>query len=337
MRKLKLLTLPIVFLSLAISAQSGIIKSSKTSKSKDVSAENSEPKIFAPGIISTMDREAGITFMPDGKTAYFTKWSLDFRIAVILESKFKNGNWQTPTIVSFSGKYKDQHPHVSPNGKKMFFVSNRPVNGNRRNSDIWVSSKTAEGWSDPVHLGAKINGGIAQYTPTVTSEGTLYFSSSRIPEGKERKRENVEVDIYRAAFENGEYSEPEKLNEESINSEFNEFHSYISPDGRILIFTSLKRPDGFGDEDLYVSFLKDGKWTKAKNLGEQINTKGHDYLATISPDGNYVFYTSIRPDKRELPEKFTDYTEFEKWIRGPQNGQTDIYQIDLNVITKETK
>ena len=34
-----------------------------------------EPTLFAPGVISTEEREYGITFTPDGREAYFTRRS----------------------------------------------------------------------------------------------------------------------------------------------------------------------------------------------------------------------------------------------------------------------
>src|ERR1700755_1399491 len=88
-----------------------------------------ESVLFSPGIISTKDDEFGGSFTPDGKTCYFSKSVLKFYLDVICYSEFKNGKWQTPKVAPFSGMYRDFDPVLSPNGNKMIFTSNRPVDG----------------------------------------------------------------------------------------------------------------------------------------------------------------------------------------------------------------
>ena len=61
------------------------------------------------------------------------------------------------------------------------------------------------------------------------------------------------------------------------------------------------RPDGYGDFDLYVSYRKeDGTWTKAKNMGESINTPARESVSVVSPDGKYLFFMSRRNGIGEL-------------------------------------
>ena len=81
------------------------------------------------------------------------------------------------------------------------------------------------------------------------------------------------MDVFKSRFIDGHYSEPENLGG-SINSEFAESNPYIAPDESYLIFTSHGRSDGYGKYDLYISFRKtEGSWTKAKNMGNQSNSK----------------------------------------------------------------
>src|ERR1700733_5539251 len=90
-----------------------------------------EPVLFAPGIISTADDEFGSSFTPDGKTCYFSIKSpstIASNVYVICVSHFKDGRWTEPEVAPFSGHYKDFNPCVSPDGLKLFFISNRPVN-----------------------------------------------------------------------------------------------------------------------------------------------------------------------------------------------------------------
>ena len=82
--------------------------------------DNNEPKLFAPGVVSTEFMETSASFMPDGKTIYFTRSDITFSDNTILESKFKNGRWNKPEVASFSGVWRDSEPNVSPDGTKLY-------------------------------------------------------------------------------------------------------------------------------------------------------------------------------------------------------------------------
>ena len=139
------------------------------------------PILFAPGVISTGDIEFAPAFEPDMKTVYFVKGSPGAkRVMWILVSRLRDGKWSTPEIAPFSGQYSDIDPTVSPDGRKLFFASNRPSEGTapRKDFDIWVVEKTEGGWSAPRNLGAPVNSAGSETTTSVTSDGTLYFASS---------------------------------------------------------------------------------------------------------------------------------------------------------------
>lgn len=286
-----------------------------------VSKPITEPRIFGKGKISTQDLVDYFTFTPDGRTIYFTKHSLNFAFGTIVVSHFRKGRWDTPEVAEFSGQYNDREPCLSPDGSKLFFSSNRPVEGTeRKDIDIWMVERTTTGWSAPRHLDAPVNSGAYDWHPSVAADGTLYFASNR-----KAARENN--NIYRAPLVNGQYAEVEMLGE-GINTSRHDMHPSISPDGHILLFVSEGRADGYGADDLYVSYLRNGEWTPAKNLGPRINTKYYEYSAKISPDGQYLFFcrgfgSLQRPNKR------LNYRQLIKLLSGPENGLAAIYQMDL--------
>ncbi|UCE20668.1 MAG: PD40 domain-containing protein, partial [Candidatus Aminicenantes bacterium] len=126
-----------------------------------------------------------------------------------------------------------------------------------------------------------------ELSPSISRNGTVYFHSSNIKGGYGGP------DIYRAKLMNGNYEEPENLCD-SINTESMEVLPYIAPDESYLLFSSF-RPGGYGDFDIYVSYKKeDGTWTKAKNLGEKINTPAREDGVVVSPDGKFLFFMSRR-------------------------------------------
>ena len=81
---------------------------------------------------------------------------------------------------------------------------------------------------------------------------------------------------------------------EVINSKYPEYGVIISADESIMMFTS-RRPTTTGGgkdpnineyfEDIYVSRNIGGAWTQPQNMGEPVNSKGHDATINLSPDG----------------------------------------------------
>ena len=282
------------------------------------------PIIFGDGVISTGDFESHPAFTPDGMTLYFLKSTPTFGFWTIVVSRFIAGRWTTPEVAPFSGRYSDADPFITADGKKFYFISNRPVPGKTtRDLDIWVMDKTDNGWSEPRNLGQSVNSNADEWFPTLASDGTLYFGSGR-DGGKGA------TDIYRAQFVNGNYREPENLGT-AINTEFDEYEPLIAPDQSYLIFMAARRPDCIsGSGDLFLSYRKDRTWTKAINLGKEINSPREEYSPMISPDGKYFFFTSARG--RRPPEKQMNYEELMGWLRGTRNGLGDIYQMDFSAL-----
>ena len=83
----------------------------------------SRPKVFAEGAVSTPFSEWATSFSPDGNTVYFSRGAIYWTVCY---SKLVDGKWSRPVVAAFSGKYNDTDPFVSPDGKRMFFISNRP-------------------------------------------------------------------------------------------------------------------------------------------------------------------------------------------------------------------
>jgi Tol biopolymer transport system component len=282
--------------------------------------QSAAPVLVGQGVLSTPDDELNSAFTPDGRTVYFSK-NLGNRTGVILVSHWAGENWSTPEVASFSGQYSDYDPFVAPDGSRLFWISSRPVDGKKKEDyDIWMVEKQAQGWSTPVHLGEPVNTDAQEFYPTVSSGGTLYFSSTR-PGGKGRGG-----DIYRARPEGKSYGAPENLGD-SVNSETHDADPYIAPDESFLIFSSYGRPDAVGDGDLYVSYHRNGKWSTARHLEQGINGPAREYCPIVSPDGQWLYFTSFRGLLDTPPRRPITYRELSSRLRTPLNGSGNVYRI----------
>ena len=97
--------------------------------------------------------------------------------------------------------YWESHGFITPDGKTMYFSSNRP--GGEGGFDIWYSEKTANGrWGEPVNCGNTINTPYNENTPYFDPEtGALLFSSDGlIGMGG--------YDVYRSVKKNGIWTDP---------------------------------------------------------------------------------------------------------------------------------
>ena len=140
------------------------------------------PVVFAPGIVSTGLYTRDITITNDGKEIYFC--ISDPFITGIFVTKQVDGTWTEPVIAPFSGKeFLDIEPHISPDGKKFFFLSNRPPPGKVPKpgwfyQKLWFMDKTISGWSEPKLVEEPVNSDENEFFPSTTNENVLYFTRS---------------------------------------------------------------------------------------------------------------------------------------------------------------
>ncbi|HVZ41429.1 MAG TPA: OmpA family protein [Candidatus Kapabacteria bacterium] len=84
----------------------------------------------------------------------------------------------------------------------------------------------------------------------------------------------------------------------NINSTYNDVGPVISPDGKTLYFDRTDHPDNIGNDDIWYSTLQsDGSWAPAKNIGTPLNNFDHNFVSTVTPDGNTLLLGNVyNPD-----------------------------------------
>jgi hypothetical protein len=293
-----------------------------------------EPELFASGIISTGMYERDVALSPDGREFYY---GLAFgNLVTILFLRLENGFWTEPEIASFALELNFLHfePCITPNGDKLLFLSTRPTEDQEPkpgwgHQNIWAVDRQEDGnWSEPYDLGWPVNTENNEYFPSVTREGTLYFTRSYPKEGK--------AVIMRSFVVDGKYHEPEML-PAPVSGQRNLYNAYIAPDESYLI-ACVEDQDNSGSPgltDYYVFFRKpDDTWSEGIDMGAKINAPGTRALSPyVSPDGKYFFFAATRQN----PDNFTAqnrilWNHIQDIYNCPQNGSSDIYWVDAKII-----
>lgn len=216
----------------------------------DGEGENlTSPKKFSKKI-NTKYHEASVAFSPDQKTIYFTRNNYGKKLRrgkngvnhlKIYQSKLIDGEWTNALEVSFNSEnFSTGHPSVSPDGKKLYFVSDRP--GGFGLTDVYMVDILENGsFSEPINLGRTVNTNKKEMFPYVT-ENALYFSS-------DRDMGVGGLDIYKSDYTNGVFSVGTNLGE-PINSNRDDF-SYIIDKNNEKGYFASNRKGGKGDDDIY--------------------------------------------------------------------------------------
>jgi outer membrane protein OmpA-like peptidoglycan-associated protein len=144
---------------------------------------------------------------------------------------------------------------------------------------------------NPVNLGPKINSVQEEYFPGLTVDESQLFFTRR--DGRRDIRIQNE-DLFVSKRYEDEWLIARNLGG-PINTPENEGAFTTSADGRYLFFTSCRRPNGIGSCDLWISVLKEGRWTEPFNIGEPVNSPSWETQPSLSADGKTLFFVSSRP------------------------------------------
>jgi OOP family OmpA-OmpF porin len=205
----------------------------------------------------------------------------------------KNDGWTMVENVgpSINTSYRDSGPDISADGLTLFFNSTRP--GGSGESDIWVVTRTtkSDAWGTPVNLGPTVNSSSYDAYPSVSADGLTLFMQSNRPGGNGRH------DIWMTTRQTKDdpWTKPVNLGS-TINSSSIDGDPSISPDGLVLLFTSL-RPGGYGISDMYLvrRTTTHDSWDSPINLGPIVNSPSIEAAPSISTNGLTIYFDCERP------------------------------------------
>ncbi len=193
---------------------------------------------------------------------------------------------------SINSQYPDYSPVLSADERMLIYTTRRPTTtGGLKdltgfyNEDVVVSYKDDKGnWSSPVPISMNINSSGMEASINLTPDGQTLILYKDNGDG-------MSGNIYYSTYDGKDWS-PLKTFGSDINSKYQESHACLSADGNLLFFVS-DRPGGFGGKDIYRCVkLPNKQWSKALNMGPDINTEYDEDGAFIHPDGKTFFFAS---------------------------------------------
>ena len=228
------------------------------------------PKLFAPGIISTPDKnEFCASFSPDGSEFYFN------RNMKIMVCSLKDGQWSSPVPASFSSGFPAHEAHITYDNNKLFWGWFKDGG-----YGIYYCDRVADGWSEARNVRMEGMG----FCVTSDLSGELFITKTGpgIPDviTSVVLKDSEFVDMVPIE---GEINKTVGI--ENSRGFRRMAHPGISPDGSYILF------DCNGGSYLWVTFRKaDGTWSEAIDLS--IYGIGKEFgIPTVSRDGKYIFFS----------------------------------------------
>ncbi len=192
-------------------------------------------------------------------------------------------------IGSLNTKYHESNAVFTKDLKTVYFTrSTLGVLGRNRTGFVQIFRATVNNGSfDNIELLPFSNKNFDTGHPALNADETkLYFSSTR--PGGYGKSDIWVVDIN----DNGSFGKPVNLGKE-INSAVKEMFPYITSSGKL--YFSSEKSGGIGGLDIYVSqSLADNKFSKAINIGNQINSNRDDFAFSIDEATSQGYFSSNR-------------------------------------------
>jgi len=178
---------------------------------------------------------------------------------------------------NINSSFNNVNPLVSEDEETIVFVSEL-----RFYDGVFASKKRDGYWLPARNISLDFQSDNPIKPVYLTKDGnSLYLS----------RNDNDDFNIYISRYNNGIWSEPEKLNN-NINTNAAEIHACVSDDGLTLYFVS-NMEGGVGGFDIYKSRRnKEGDWGPAENLGPIINTVFDETTPFITESGKTLYFSS---------------------------------------------
>jgi len=225
----------------------------------------------------------------------------------INEDYYRNAYYLLGLLEMQQGKYAEAKPHFE---KFLTYQNLRPETVEKANKEIANCDFALNAIEKPVdfepqNMGEAINTKNAEYYPSITADGRKFVYTRLVedPRSFGGKNEN----IYTSTSREGTWFP--SIPAVGLNSEYNEGAPTISGDGKTMVFTACELHgeyggdrEGFGSCDLFISYMVEGEWLPAVNMGKPVNSKYWETQPSLTADGKTVFFIRGIPGSDRKPK-----------------------------------
>jgi len=203
------------------------------------------------GEVNTKYHEANAVVTQDGKRMYFDRNDYNdgdyekneegINQINLYYAENVNGEWKDVQLAPFnSSEFSTGHPALSPDGKTLYFSSDRP--GGQGMSDIYQVSVSDSIFGNPTPVMGSINTEGTEAFPYVDSNGTMYFSSNgHLGIGG--------LDVFYTEANGNSFGKVKNMGN-VVNSQDDDF-AFIFDGNTQEGFVSSNRQGGQGSDDIY--------------------------------------------------------------------------------------
>jgi outer membrane protein OmpA-like peptidoglycan-associated protein len=244
-----------------------------------------------------------------------------------------------------NSEFSELNPVISPDGRTLYFGrKNHPANrygvkGSETISgsqDIWFSEKVGDTWSTARRLSEVLNRDQYNTILSISPDGQTILLKGAYVNGTYETR-GFSISNKTTAG----WTVPVKVEipgYEQMSKGKNEY-GYLTMDGKAILLAFARKKNS-EDDDLYVSFFEDGRWTRPLELGDEINTKYSETTPFLSADGKTLYFSSDRPGGQGSQDIYLTRRLDDTWQhwRKPQNLgspiNTDEYDAYYSIAAK---
>ncbi len=246
------------------------------------------PELLAPDVVPS--GAVGGAFRADGRFAFAApgpEGDLD-----LFEAVQTRDGWESRRLEAASSPDQDTTPTYSPDGRWLYFASDRP--GGAGGLDLWRAPATENGWGEAEHLSLGDAGPTRddELSPAVSPDGMLFAYARRADS-------DAPADLVLLALRAG--APPVQIEHALNTPEHTERSPAFSPAGDFLYFAS-DRPGGAGGLDLYRTRLAEGRPTDAAWLGEEVNSPTDETDPALTLAGFRLRFRTIAPEPASVAD-----------------------------------
>lgn len=208
----------------------------------------------------------------------------------------ERGSYRIVNLKQVNTPASDYAPWLDESGNMVFTSDRFDATGSdtygwtgEKYSDLYLTKKTDNGFQGMLPFSAQINSGVNEGAASFAKNGTEVFFTRCGTQGKE---DDYCAIYYSTQQTMGGWSAPAKLG--FFSDTVNVGHPFMLPDGSGLLFSS-DAPGGYGGNDLYISYFKNGYFDDPQNLGNEINTEGDELFPRVGEDGTLYFSSNGLP------------------------------------------